>query len=54
MLLWRKKVQKLRWYLYDKTEQKLDAQRFAAELRYLFVRFEPRPDLASSAASGRA
>ncbi|MFH1810070.1 MAG: class I SAM-dependent methyltransferase [Pseudomonadota bacterium] len=43
-LLWRKKLKKLKWYLYDKTEQKLDAERFARELRYLFLRFEATRD----------
>jgi len=39
----RGKLRKLRWYLYDKSEEKLDHERFARELRYMFYRFRLEP-----------
>lgn len=38
-LFFRKKVKKVKWYLYEKTEEKLDTQRFKAEVVYGMYRF---------------
>lgn len=41
--VFRKKVKKLKWYLYEKTEQKLDTQRFEKEVAYNMILFSRSP-----------
>jgi 2-polyprenyl-3-methyl-5-hydroxy-6-metoxy-1,4-benzoquinol methylase len=34
------KIAKMKWYLYDKSEEKLDVDQFRARLNYVFLRFK--------------